>query len=112
MQCNQHSNGHFAFEVKASEDRYGTKMYKRFHIIERDVKEIYFNPEQFKSKIMHITKYDKNFDIDTAYMGTENMGRQDDLKSEHKLSITDEWYVDGKLVDRTNCRILLYYRSE
>ena len=40
MQYSQHSIGHYAFEVKALEDRYDTKLNKGLQVIERDVKDI------------------------------------------------------------------------
>ena len=40
-------------------------------------------------------------------MGTQNMRRQDDLMVEYKVLITEGCYVDGKLLDGTDRRILL-----
>ena len=42
---------------------------------------------------LYTTKYDEDCDIDTTYMGRTNMKRQDDLKAEHKVPITQDCYV-------------------
>ena len=39
-------------------------------------------------------------------MVTSNLRWQDDLKAEQKVPITDNCYMNGKLLDGTNCRIL------
>ena len=40
-------------------------------------------------------------------MATLIMRRHDNLKAEHKAPITEDCYMDGKLLDGMNCRILL-----
>ena len=43
MPFDHHPIGHYALEVKAPEERYGTKMYKKLQNGEREVKEISFD---------------------------------------------------------------------
>ena len=86
MPYSQYAIGHYTLELKVSENRYGTKMYKRIQIGVKDVKEIDFNPdperlrqeylhafEGIKSEIIYTARYDKDHDIGTTYKGTLNM---------------------------------------
>ena len=43
VQYNQHPIGYYDFEVKAPEERYGTEMYKRLQVGEREIKELSFD---------------------------------------------------------------------
>ena len=120
MQYYKHPIEHYALEVKVLEDRHDTKMYKRLHVSEIDVKDIDFNPdpeklrlnylctfEGVKSDIFNAAKYDMDCDIGTAYMGISYMRRHHDLNRQYKLLRTEDCYMDGRLLVGTNCRILL-----
>ena len=56
---------------------------------------------------MYTAKYDKNSDTGTTYLGTFEMRRQVELKALHKASIMEDYYIHGKLLDGTACKILL-----
>ena len=56
---------------------------------------------------MYTAKYDEDSDIGTTYLGLSKMRRQDELKAEHEVSITEDCYIHGKLLDGTDCKILL-----
>ena len=86
VQYNQYPVGHYELEVKAPEDRYGTKWYTKLQDGEREVKEIcfYSNSERLKqdfmdafkgvkSCVMYKAKYNENSDIRTSHLGTYNM---------------------------------------
>ena len=60
-----------------------------------------------KSEFLYITKYDEDCDIGTAYMDRSSMKRQDNLNAEHKVPVTKDCYMNGKLLDGTNWKILL-----
>ena len=63
--------------------------------------------EGIKSEILNTTRFDKNSDLSTAYLGKVNMTWDDDLAIEEKFSITEQGYTVGKLLDSTECQILL-----
>ena len=46
-----------------------------------------------KSEILYTAKYDEDYDIGTTCIGRSSMKRQDDLKAEHKVPITEDYYV-------------------
>ena len=63
--------------------------------------------EEGKSNIIYTAKYDGNCDKGAIYLGVSRMGRQDELRAEHKTHSTEDCYMYGKLLDGTDCKILL-----
>ena len=59
-----------------------------------------------KLDVMYSAQYDENGDAGTTYLGMSMMRRQDELKAEHKASITEDCHIPGKWLDGTDCRIL------
>ena len=45
--------------------------------------------------------------IVTTYLWTSKIRGQDELKAEHKVPITKDYYIHGKPLDGTDCKILL-----
>ena len=71
-------------------------------------KEKYFDRyEGIKSEILNTTRFDENSDLSTAYLGKVTMTQDDDLMIEEKFPITEQGYTVGKLLDGTECQILL-----
>ena len=71
-------------------------------ILKQDYLDIF---EGARSDVTCTAKYDENNDIGTTYLGTFKMGRQDELKAEHKASTTED--IPAKLLDGIDCKILL-----
>ena len=63
--------------------------------------------EGAKSEIVDITRFDENPDLSTAYLGKINMTQYRDLIVEEKFPISKSGYTVGKLMDGTECQILL-----
>ena len=63
--------------------------------------------ERVKSEILNSTRFGENSDLSTTYLGKINTIQDDDLMIEEKLSITEQGYTVGKLLDGTECQILL-----
>ena len=123
LQYNQHPIGHYGLEVKASEDRYDTKMYKKLQNGERQVKEISLDPnslrlkqdyldifEGVRSDVIYTAKYAENRDIGTTYLEITKIRRQDELKAEYKVPIIEDCFMPGKLMDVTV--IIRYYLTQ
>ena len=60
-----------------------------------------------KSEILNTTRFDKNSDFSTTYVGKINMIQDDDLMIDEKFLITESGYKIGKLLDGTACQIFL-----
>ena len=55
---------------------------------------------------MYTAKYDENSGTGTLYLETSKVRRQDESKVEHKLPITEDCNIHGKLLDGTNYKIV------
>ena len=42
----------------------------------------------------------------TIYLGMSKMRRQGELKTVHKTPITEDCYIQGMLLDSTDCKVL------
>ena len=60
-----------------------------------------------KSEVLSTTKFDENSDLSTTYSGRINMTRLDTIKAEKRFPIPEQEYTVGKLLDGTECQILL-----
>ena len=63
--------------------------------------------EGVKPEIVDTTRFDENSDFSTTYLGRINMTQDKDLRVEQKFSISKSGYTVGKLMDGTECLILL-----
>ena len=110
----------FELELKAPEERYGTKMYEKLQDSEREIKDRSFDSntkslkqdnldifEGMKSHVMYTAQNDENSDIVTTDTGMPKRRRQDKMKVEHKAPIIEDCYICGKLLDGIECEILI-----
>ena len=56
---------------------------------------------------MNTTRFDEKSDLSTTYLGTSDKTRNDKLKAEESFPISEHWYTSGKLLDGTECQLLL-----
>ena len=64
--------------------------------------------EGIHSEIVSSNRFDKNSDASTMYLGnTENEENQDKLKAEESFPISENGYTLGRLLDGTECQLLL-----
>ena len=59
------------------------------------------------SEILNTTRFDENTDLSTTYLGKLRMAQGDNLNVEERFLITEQGYPVGKLLDGTECQILL-----
>ena len=87
---------------------------------ERQMSELDFGdmPEKLKEEYLDIcdgiqldiistTRFDENSDLSTTYLGREDMTRTSTIKAEETFPISEQGYTVGKLLDGTECQILL-----
>ena len=87
---------------------------------ERDILDIDFGiyPDILKSKYLDVyegvyaemvyaNKFNENSDLSTTYLGQTKMTRDTKIKAEERFPITGQGYASGKLLDGTECQILL-----
>ena len=75
-------------------------------------------PEKFKgeyldmyegihSEILSTTRYDENSDLSTTHLGRVDIARASKIKAEERFPISEQGDTVGKLLDGTECQILL-----
>ena len=75
--------------------------------LDRSKEEYLDRYEGVQSEIVDTTRFDKNSDLSTTYLGKINMTQDKDLMVEQKCPISRSGYTVGKLMDGTECQILL-----
>ena len=64
--------------------------------------------DRVRSEVLVTTKFDENSDLSTTYLGRIDMTKLDKIKAEEKISISEQGYTVGKLLDGMECQILLH----
>ena len=59
------------------------------------------------SEILSTTRFDENPDLSTRYLGIVNITRGSKIKVEERFPISEQGYTVGRLLDGTECQILL-----
>ena len=63
--------------------------------------------EGIQSEIINTTRFNENSDLSMTYLGRSNKARNDKLKAEESFPILEHGYTSGKLLDGTECELLL-----
>ena len=64
------------------------------------------------AKVISTDIFDEETDLSTTYLGQVDMNRNIKVKAGENFSITVQGYTKGKLLDDTQCDILVRYRCE
>ena len=57
--------------------------------------------------VVYTNRFDESSDLSTTYLGKTTMTRETKIKEEEKFPISGQGYTLGKLLDNTDCQILL-----
>ena len=60
-----------------------------------------------QSEIVNTTRFDENSDLSTTYLGKSHRAKNNKLKAEESFPISEQGYTLGKLLDRSECQLLL-----
>ena len=60
-----------------------------------------------QTEILSTTRFDENSDLSTTYLGRAEMTKVSKVKVEERFPISKQGYTVGKLLDGTECQILL-----
>ena len=63
--------------------------------------------EGIQSEIINTTRFNENSDLSKTYLGRSNKARNEKLKVEESFPISEHGYTSGKLLDGTECQLLL-----
>ena len=59
------------------------------------------------AEMVYSNKFNENSDLSMTYLGQTKMTRNTKIKAEKKIPITGQGFASGKVLDRTECQILL-----
>ena len=60
-----------------------------------------------QSEILSTIRFDENSDLSTTYLGKADRSKNNKIKAEESFPISEQGYTMGKLLDGTECQILL-----
>ena len=63
--------------------------------------------EGIQSEVISTTRFDKDSDLSMTYLGRINITRAGKIKEEGKFLISEQGYMEGKLLEGTECQTLL-----
>ena len=63
--------------------------------------------ERIHSEIVSSNRFDENSDLSTTYLGRVDKENQHKLKAEQSFPISEHGYTSGRLLDDTECQLLL-----
>ena len=104
--------------VKPLDDRKHKRLYNSLKIDENLTADIIFKENRVRDtyldkyngihvKISQATKSDESTDLSTTYLGKTDMTREHVIKAEEKFPISGQGYTNSKLLDHTECSILI-----
>ena len=64
-----------------------------------------------QSEIISTNRFDENSDLNATYLGKANRLKNNKIKAEESFPISEQGYTMGKLLDSTECQILLDTRA-
>ena len=63
--------------------------------------------KEYRLKVISTTRFDESSDLSTTYLGRIDKTKASKIKAEERFSISEQGYKIEKLLDRTECQILL-----
>ena len=63
--------------------------------------------DRIQSEIVSATRFDENSNLSTTYLGRVGKENKDKLKAEESFPISEHGYTSGRLLDGTECQLLL-----
>ena len=63
--------------------------------------------EDIYAEMVYASKFEENSDLSMTYLGQVDMTRGTKIKAEERFPITGQGFASGKLLDGTECQILL-----
>ena len=63
--------------------------------------------EGIQSEVVTTTRFDENLDFSTTYLGKIDTTRASKIKAKETFPIPEQVYMIGKLLDGTECQIIL-----
>ena len=72
------------------------------------IRDIYLDKyDGIQAEIPQVNEFDESTDLSTTYLGKTDMTREYVIKAEERFLISGQGYLNGKLLDQTECSILI-----
>ena len=118
VQYNRDPKDFYNLDIKAEDQKRHKKIYNKEE--ERQILELDYGntPEKLKRKYLDIsegiqtevistTRFNEISDLSTTYLGRTAITKASKIKVEERFQISEQGYTIGKLLDGTECQILL-----
>ena len=105
--------------IRPLEDKKHKRLYSSLKVDEDLIPGIIFDEDRIRedtyldkydgvhAKILQATRFDESIDLSTTYLGKTNETREYVIKAEEKFPFSGQGYTNGKLLDQTECSILI-----
>ena len=104
--------------IRPLEDRKHKRLHSSLQTNEGLITDIIFDEDKMRdiyldrydgvqAEISQVTSFDESTDLSTTYLGKTDMTREYVIKAEEKFPISGQGYTSGKLMDKTECSILI-----
>ena len=120
VQYDRHPKDFYDLDVKTIDQKNHKKIYDIFKEEERQILELDFvdTPEKLRGDYLDIykgiqpevktsTRFGENSDFSTTYLGRTDLTRASKIKAEENFPISEQGYMIRKLLEGTECQILL-----
>ena len=120
VQYNRHPRNLNDLDIKTIDQKSHKKIHGRFKEEERQISDLDFGDTQEKlrgdyldmyegiqSEVISTTRVNENSDLSTTYYSKIDITRVSKIKAEGRFPISEQGYMIGKLLDGTECQILL-----
>ena len=104
--------------IRPSEDRKHKRLYGSLKTDENLILDMICDEDRIRdtyldrcngvqAEILQVTSFDESTDLSTTYLGKTDMTRGYVIKVEEKFPISGQGYTNGKLLDQTECTMLI-----
>ena len=104
--------------IRPLEDKKHKRLYSSLKTDEDLIPDIIFDEDRIRDtyfdkyggvhvEISQATRFDESFDLSTTYLGKTNETRDCVIKAEEKFPVSGQGYTNSKLLDQTECSILI-----
>ena len=115
---NSCTNMNLSLTTRPLEDKKHKRLYSGLKADEDLIPDIIFGEDRIRDtylnkydgvqvEISQVTRFDESTDLSTTYLGRTDVTREHVIKAEEKFPISGQWYTSGKLLDQTECSILI-----
>ena len=115
---NSCANMNPSLTIRPLEDKKHKRLYNNLKADEELIPDIIFDEDRIRdtyldkydgvqAEISQVRRFGESTDLSTAYLGKTNVTREYVIKAEEKFPISRQGYTNGKLLDQTECSILI-----